>query len=419
MKFLKLFGLLFLLSASLYAQDTNYARKNLNILCSDQFKGRGYAFRGDSIAARYISRQLQQMGLQTWFKHYQQKYTLGINAIGKNAVFDFGNGYPAKYQSDMLKIDPCSARTKGKFHIVRFEELKPGCDYSKNMICIDVTRYKNDTAALRSCYRAAYSNKYHAKGYVILEENPRTATPATALLHANCCIVYLIKDSIKAPLDMVKINLDARWDDYFTCQNVAGYVRGKNADTNEWIVIGAHYDHVGMMGKNAIYHGAQDNASGTAMLLDLARYYSMDSHQPAYNMLFVFFDGEESGLLGSSYFVQNCPVDIKSVKLMINLDLVGNGEEGICICGGENYPEIFEKISAINRSKNYLPDIQKRNITPNSDHYSFHKQGCTALFIYTRGVSGPYHHPDDLPQYLNLAGYNGLFRLLVEYISTL
>ncbi|MBP5412185.1 MAG: M28 family peptidase [Bacteroidales bacterium] len=417
LKLIKSFSLILLLTSSLYAQDTVYVRQQLNILCSDKFKGRGYAFHGNSIAAKHISKQLKNIKLQTWYQHYQQKYTMGVNAIGKNAIFDFGESYPAKYQSDMLKIDPCSARTKGKFHIVQYEALKAGADYGNNMICIDATRYKNDTAALRSCYRAAYSNKYKAKGYVILEEKTRTASPGNALYHADCCIVYLIKDSIQAPLDAVKINLDAKWDDQFTCQNVAGYVRGN--DTNEWIVIGAHYDHVGMMGKHAIYHGAQDNASGTSMLLDLARYYSTLTSKPSCNILFVFFDGEESGLLGSSYFVKNCPVAISSVKLMINLDLVGNGEEGICICGGENYPEIFEKITAINASKNYLPDIQKRNITPNSDHYSFHKQGCKSLFIYTRGASGPYHHPDDLPQYLNLAGYNGLFKLLTDYISTL
>lgn len=406
-----------LLSGAAMAQDTTYVRRTIQTLASPSFKGRGYAFHGDSIAAQYLSKQMYNMGLETWYPNYQQPYTVNVNKIGNHATVNFGKSYKATCQSDMLKIDPCSATTKGKFSIVNYADVQPGQDYSHSFICVDMTLYKGDTAATRAQYRTIYHNPLQAKGYVVLEDRVRTASPGTALHKANHCIVYLIKDSLLAPLTTVKVNLDAQWESNYTCQNIVGYVLGTHAEEDIWIVIGAHYDHLGMMGKNVIYPGAQDNASGTATVLDMARYLSMDIHRPFYNTAFVLFDGEESGLLGSSHFVKHCPIAAENIKMMINLDLTGNGEEGICICGGEDFPEEYDKMLRINEENQYLPDIQKRNVTPNSDHYPFFKAGCPAIFIYTRGASGPYHHPHDLPQYLSLAGYNGLFKLLIDYMN--
>src|SRR5699024_4573068 len=97
----------------------------------------------------------------------------------------------------------------------------------------------------------------------------------------------------------------------------------KDADT---LVFTAHYDHLGMMGKKAMFPGGNDNASGTSMLLSMAHYFQQNPSD--YHLIFIAFAGEEVGLLGSKYFVENKSISLSSIHFLINLDIMGSGEEG-------------------------------------------------------------------------------------------
>ncbi|MCR4810993.1 MAG: M28 family peptidase, partial [Bacteroidales bacterium] len=157
----------------------------------------------------------------------------------------------------------------------------------------------------------------------------------------------------------------------------------------------AHYDHLGMMGDKVCFHGAHDNASGVATVLDIARRYGLS--KPHYTLVFCFFSGEEAGLLGSSYMVQHPLFDLKKVRLLVNLDLLCGGSEGFMVVNGkaENTTPFVNRMKARNEERHLLPEIKLRDNAANSDHWWFSKE-CPAIFIYTLGGRyGDYHSPYD------------------------
>ena len=200
----------------------------------------------------------------------------------------------------------------------------------------------------------------------------------------------------------------------FNAKNVIGNIKGESSDSS--LVITAHYDHLGMMG-NAIFPGASDNASGTAMMLDLMKYYI--ENKPQHDMYFIAFAAEEAGLIGSKYFVDNPTFDLEKIKFLVNLDLMGSAAEGITLVNGSLFPERMRQLAAINTENDLLPKIKLRGKAANSDHYWFSEAGVPAVFIYTMGNAKAYHDVYDIPSGLDWANYNELFTLLVGYLHTL
>jgi Zn-dependent M28 family amino/carboxypeptidase len=196
--------------------------------------------------------------------------------------------------------------------------------------------------------------------------------------------------------------------------NVIGFVPGKRKDSI--VVFTAHYDHLGMMG-TALFPGASDNASGTSMLLDLAHHYSKE--KPEFTTWFICFAGEEAGLAGSKFFVDNPQFDLSSVKLLLNLDLMGSAAEGIAVVNGKKYPQMIEKLSAINSEQNLVGRIKVRGQAANSDHYWFAERGVPAIFIYTMGNITAYHDVYDTSQVVDWAKYPEVFTLITEFVSSL
>lgn len=213
--------------------------------------------------------------------------------------------------------------------------------------------------------------------------------------------------------ETVVLSVESTFEEDFTSQNVLGVVRGTGA-TDSLLVITAHYDHLGMMG-DVLFPGANDNASGTAMLLDLARHYSQTP--PEYTVLFIAFAGEEAGLEGSRYFVDNPLVPLEKIRFLMNLDLVGTGEDGITVVNGKTFPEAARQLAQINQEHNLVPKIKVRGEAANSDHYWFSKNGVPAFFIYTMGDRTAYHDMNDVPDTIGFDGYEELFRLVVEFLE--
>ncbi|MGB6036113.1 MAG: M20/M25/M40 family metallo-hydrolase, partial [Cryomorphaceae bacterium] len=200
----------------------------------------------------------------------------------------------------------------------------------------------------------------------------------------------------------------------FVAENIIAKIDGKRADS--LVVFTAHYDHLGMMGE-ALFAGASDNASGTATLLDLAAYYA--ENQPEYDTYFIFFSGEEAGLIGSRYFVEYPTFELSKVKFLINLDLMGSAEKGITIVNGRLHQERMAEMAAINTQMDLVPKVKLRGKAANSDHYWFSEKGVPAIFIYTEGNITAYHDVHDLPEVVDWSNYEEVFTLLVEFVKTL
>ncbi len=184
------------------------------------------------------------------------------------------------------------------------------------------------------------------------------------------------------------------------------------------IVSTPHYAHRGRIGD--IYTpGAKNNASGVAMLLDIARHYAKSGEEPEYTLVFIFFTGEEFGLLGSDHYVNFPLFPLEDIELVINLDMVGTGENGIGVAGGKIYEDVFEEIVEINEENGYLKDVKAHGMSRSSDHYPFHEKGVPAIFIHTKGHYPHYHNIYDNRESIPLTGYEDLFRLLTDLIEKL
>lgn len=201
----------------------------------------------------------------------------------------------------------------------------------------------------------------------------------------------------------------------YRSQNVCGYIPG---ETDTMIVFTAHYEHLGMNG-DTIFYGAHDNASGTAAVMDLARMANLQRGH--YTYVFLFFGGEESGLIGSSYFADNPLIRLSKVKLLINIDLFCGGEEGLMVVNAnanETAPYV-DKLQQINDLHSFAAKIGRRDNARNSDHYYFTSE-CPAIFIYTLGGPfGGYHSPTDTCDGCGLANYNNFISLIHAFLEQL
>ena len=197
-------------------------------------------------------------------------------------------------------------------------------------------------------------------------------------------------------------------------RNVIGFLDKKAEKT---IVIGAHFDHLGLGGQgslhrgdSAIHNGADDNASGTAALLALAEILTYEELKN--NVLFIAFSGEENGLWGSNYFVKNPTIDLKTVNYMINMDMVGRMKEdkSLAINGVGTSPSFVPVFDQINSDS--LKLITSESGVGPSDHTSFYLQDLPVLHFFT-GQHEDYHKPSDDSDKIN---YSGLVKV-VRYIS--
>lgn len=202
--------------------------------------------------------------------------------------------------------------------------------------------------------------------------------------------------------------------DTVTTQNVVGFMEGSDdVLKNEFIVIGAHYDHWGWGGKGssskkkdtiAIHNGADDNASGVAALLSILEELSNLKIKPKRSIIFISFSGEEEGLLGSKYFVNHLPVDKSTVKVMLNMDMVGrlNAEKQIYMGGAGTFPDGVNLMKKLTEGSGLNPVIHAGEVG-GSDHVSFYKSDISSIGFHTGGHP-QYHTPEDDIDLINSDG---------------
>lgn len=204
-------------------------------------------------------------------------------------------------------------------------------------------------------------------------------------------------------------------------QNVIGFL-GNGASYT--IVIGAHFDHLGMglqgsskaeKPEGQIHNGADDNASGVAGLLELARYFSGNDVKESYNFLFIAFAGEELGLLGSRYFTNNPTLPLDKINFMTNMDMIGRYDpnRGVGIGGYgtcEEWPAIFKNIKTDTK---FFTDNAGSG---GSDHGSFYAKQIPVLFFHTGGHDD-YHKPTDDIEKVDISAETGILKIEIQLID--
>ncbi len=218
-----------------------------------------------------------------------------------------------------------------------------------------------------------------------------------------------------------EVKFDVNGDGTITGNNVIAYLDNNVENT---IIIGAHYDHLGYGGDDslhrdsmkAIHNGADDNASGIAILLHLADRLKQKNLNNN-NYLFMAFSGEEMGLLGSNYFVKNPTIDTKKVSYMINMDMVGRlkQDSALAVYGTGTSPIFNQTLKSNN--KNFKLIEQESGVGP-SDHTSFYLADIPVLHFFT-GQHEDYHKPGDDAEKLNYKGMETISNYIFNIISDL
>lgn len=406
------------------AQVLPYAKEVVQTLSSDEFQGRGYVKKGDKIASDYIRKEFERYGLKSFSRKYLQKFDLSINTFPKNIELTVnGQSLSAGYD---FHVTPGSPSVSGRFSTISLtvedmlsdQKLRSKLMASQGKFIVvdsytkeDYTKEEQDRLGGIIQF-LKYQSSNPASGTIILT-NDKLTWNGSQTQHPKPSFTIL-SDSLDAPITEVIVKLSAKLETSYTTQNVLGYIEGENTDS--LIVFIAHYDHFGKMG-DAIFPGANDNASGMAMLLSLAKYYS--ENKPAYNTAFIAFGGEELGLLGSRHFVQNPLFDLSTIKFLVNFDLAGTGDDGIQVVNGSVYRDKFDLLTSINEEMELLPKVKIRGKACNSDHCFFDEAGVPGFYIYTLGGIRAYHDVYDKFETLPFTEFEDYFTLVTEFIKRL
>ena len=229
------------------------------------------------------------------------------------------------------------------------------------------------------------------------------------IVHLRRAALEILKLDLDSPLVMTAAGETELLKTRDTGYNVLGLLDTGNDST---VIIGAHYDHLGWgatgsryMGKEKMIHnGADDNASGVAAVLELARYFESKKDELNYSILFAAFSGEEAGLLGSNYFSKNMTVNPEAVRMMINFDMIGrlkDQKSGLAIFGTGTTAQFKSYFDSLDSDK--LKIVNKEPGTGPSDHTSFYNQSVPVLHFFT-GAHNDYHKPSDDVEFIDIEG---------------
>lgn len=458
---------------------------HVRYLASDEMKGRGDGSPELDKAAQYIASQFRAFGLQpvnggSYFQDFQlttnarlgpnnrMSYSIGGETKTLEANRDFipfnfsssgvgpesglvfaGYGITApEYNYD----DYAGLDVKGKYVLIfrhepqEFDEKSPFAG-------------KNFTSHAQFATKAVNAKMHGAAGVLLMNDSPThpndrdefekfgaTAGPDNAgiffvqvssgegarwLAAAGKNpkdLIFAIDHNLKpqsfAFPDLAKIRLSVDIErDLATVHNVAGYLAG---ETDEYVIIGAHYDHLGLgdqyslapseIGK--VHHGADDNASGTAGVIELARYFAKQPKQKR-GILFLAFAGEELGLLGSSWYVNHPSLPLANAVAMINMDMIGRVRDFKVYVSGAGTGTTLQKIVSETGARDGMTvDITEKAGYGSSDHTSFTSKQVPVLFFFS-GLHADYHKPSDTWDKIDGAAAAKLLALVADITTQL
>ncbi|NJL12158.1 MAG: M28 family peptidase [Microscillaceae bacterium] len=365
------------------AQDMQKAKAVIDTLCGPGFHGRGFVNEGDRKAARYLRGQFEEIGLLPLGEDYFQTFTLAVNTFPGQVVLQVGKSR-LQPGTDFI-ANAISRGGKGKAQLLPldtaiFSQPEAQTQFLKQNLKRKALLLPAFAFERMIELPQALIDKIYSCPVVIAQKEQKlvAALSQKALSPPYFEVLQSQLDAILQAQPASKINIKYRLDaqlvpDYET-QNVIGYLPGTQAK-EQYFVVSAHYDHLGQMGEGVYFPGANDNASGIAMLLELARHYARPENRPPFSLVFMAFSAEEIGLLGSLHYVKNPLFPLEQINFLVNLDLVGTGDEGAMVVNGGVLQEAFERLHRLNETHQYLPKLARRGLAANSDHYFFQEAG--------------------------------------------
>ncbi len=179
-------------------------------------------------------------------------------------------------------------------------------------------------------------------------------------------------------------------------RNIVSIVKGSDPNIDDVVIVGAHYDHLGKNNRGQVFGGADDNASGSAAVIELARAFQKLDSKPKRSIVFILFTAEEKGLLGSKYYVENPLYPLEKTTAFVNLDMIGRNDiDQICILGKYQFPKLFSIIENINNNtSNFYINYSVDDLVGRSDQMPFLRHNVPFVF-FSSGLHDEYHRPED------------------------
>ncbi len=400
------------------SQDLDYAKQQVKTLSSPKFHGRGYVKNGDGKAAAYLANEFKTFKLASFGSNYLQPYSFVVNTF-PSAMEVSIDGKKLVPGIDFI-ANPASGNCSGTFDIVKIDStlFTPSFtiqnilqrNYNNKFVILDTLGL--GTNGYRKEVRDLFLYNFVKAAGIMLVRNG-SLTFSVRMFNYDFGSLVVKRSSLPTTCSKITVNIKSELVEHKT-NNLIGFVEGQ-VDT--FIVFCAHYDHLGRMGKKTYYPGASDNASGTAMVMDFARKLTSETIKPRYSYAFMLFSGEEAGLLGSKYYVDNPLFPLTKIKILLNLDMMASGISGVNVFNGSNLPTEFAKLDSINKVDNLNLNLKAKAPSRSSDHYPFYEKKVKVLFFNTDDKSLGYHVPTDTFEALPFTVYENLYKLIFKYVE--
>src|SRR5687768_1885280 len=406
-------------------------QSHIAFLANDKLEGRRAGTNGERLAMEYISKKFQETGLQPkgtngFYQPFEIYDGKQINPgthfiINGNDLQPGKDFFPFSWSSN-ISLEALPAIAVQEADMPWIIDLKESLEENKNNPHFDLTEYIRDNAKKAKEKGASSIILFNTSEIDDkLQFNSKDKSEQLGIP-----VIYVTKEAGKkffsdpsATLDIkLKVDIDEKKR---TGHNVIGYMDNGAATT---VVLGAHFDHLGYgedgnsmlrTGEKLIHNGADDNASGTAALIELSRILKVGKAK-SNNYLFIAFSGEELGLFGSKYFTENPTIDLKAINYMINMDMVGrlnDSTKTLAVGGYGTSPQWATVINAQDKKLPFVIKIDSSGSGP-SDHTSFYRKDIPVLFFFT-GQHKDYHRPGDDADKIN---YEGELKI-INYINTI
>ena len=386
-------------------------RNRIAFLASDALRGRDTPSPGLDTAAAWIAREFERMGLEPGGENgtFFQRYPFVVRTLTGQATWaglqyatDFfvWPGTPLDIAGDLVVV-------KGDLHEMPAETLRGRVVMVPVAGQMDRTWRTAVNSARNAVQLAGAAGLIVVLDSAVTEEavkqaaanftTTRTASPLTS-------VAFVRAGALKSAVGPVSIKIPANVVDHRP-PNVAGILRGSDpALRDTYVVLSAHMDHVGVGRPDAtgdsIYNGADDDASGTSAVVEIAEALAALPHRPARSVLFLLVSGEEKGLLGSRYYSEHPTVPAKSIVANINIDMIGRNAPDTVVAIGQEYSNLGALMHEIVRAHPELGLTASKDLWPQerfffrSDHFNFARLEIPAIFFFS-GTHEDYHRPSD------------------------
>jgi hypothetical protein len=429
------------------AKVTPNLKKHITTLASDEYGGREPGTKGEVLAYTYISKQFKEIGLkEKGTNGYLQEFKF-VKSVSMDASCAMTINSQAVKANDEFFLLPYSNDTtmSGVTKYFNYGIISPKNNYNDyselqstdRLPFILVMEYGTpDHAGPHSKYsedadiRTRIDNaiKFGATGVIFINSNKDEQDPEidfSKRITVSKIPVAFVKGAMATELKNQSCNVTMTtklYKEEVSGHNIIGFIDNKAEYT---VVIGAHYDHLGLggheslyRGEPAVHNGADDNASGTAALIELARFLKSNGPK-GNNYLIMAYSGEEKGLLGSGYFVKNPTLSLSKMNYMLNMDMVGRlkKEDPTVLINGVGTSDAWKITMNYIKVDSLKAKTTESGVGP-SDHTSFYLKDIPVLHFFS-GTHNDYHKPSDDENLINYPGEVAIMNYIVQLVQRL